>query len=174
VSDQFVIEEVPIKKYSQWASGIKKRKQKNRPGFAVPLKFKKIKSNNRLAFLISHLKLDKPDVPLLDMVCKRRGFNYTKGYQFPLNRSIKCYLCAGEATLRHHVVPLAKGGRNRRNNIVPLCHKCHCKVHPHMQKGYKKVKRERVEKPIYRPALCKPKQQIVVIPPKIVEINTIS
>ncbi len=127
--------------------------------FNLPMQFKNIKKSNRLKYLISCLRINKPDAPVCAQVARRRGFDFTKGYKFPLENTI-CYVCSSIATIRHHVRPLSKGGKNKRNNIVPLCHKCHCSVHPHMQKGYKKEDR------IARgPALVKPKQEIVVIPP---------
>jgi len=29
----------------------------------------------------------------------------------------------------HHVVPLAMNGVNRMDNVIPLCHECHLKIH---------------------------------------------
>ena len=134
--------------------------------FKLPTKFKSIKRENRLVFLKANLKLDDNNVYREELINKRKGFNYNKEYLFPL-KGIQCYICDKTAELRHHVVPLVKGGRNKISNIVPLCHKCHCSVHPHMQKGAKIIKFKLISKPIINPVLCAPKQKIVVIPPKL-------
>ena len=36
-----------------------------------------------------------------------------------------CRRCPGQATEVDHIVPLADGGTNRRENLQPLCHECH-------------------------------------------------
>lgn len=41
-----------------------------------------------------------------------------------------CFSCGGKANHRHHIIALAKGGDNRRTNIVPICGSCHAKIHP--------------------------------------------
>jgi 5-methylcytosine-specific restriction endonuclease McrA len=138
---------------------------KSNKRFRLQLKFKNISKEKRLKYLISQLKLNGCDVPDWELARKRRGFNYNKGYVFPLHENVKCYVCDGVATIRHHVLPLGKGGRNKLNNIVPLCHPCHCKVHPHMQKGAKLGKRVKILPP--KPALRKPTFDIVVIPPPV-------
>jgi 5-methylcytosine-specific restriction endonuclease McrA len=71
----------------------------------------------------------------------RAGFDRNKVDHLPLGIGTKCYCCGLAAVLRHHVVPLFNGGRNKRTNIVPLCDSCHCKVHPNM--GKSPVKREK-------------------------------
>jgi len=40
-----------------------------------------------------------------------------------------CWVCMGAAKHRHHVIPIAGGGRNRKDNLVPLCVACHHSVH---------------------------------------------
>lgn len=158
-----------INLYKKWRKSLRRRKNINTTGrtcisdtgFVLNSKLKNVHKVNRLQFLISHLRLNKPDIPVQEMINGRKGFNDNKKWALPLTKRSECYLCGGKATLRHHVIPLSKGGKNKVNNITPLCHPCHCKVHPHMQKGYKHQ-----DKPIYYPALCKPKQLIVVIPPK--------
>jgi hypothetical protein len=42
----------------------------------------------------------------------------------------KCLFCGSSERIEyHHIVPLAQGGDNRINNIVPLCQTCHLKAH---------------------------------------------
>lgn len=36
-----------------------------------------------------------------------------------------CRVCAGAASQVDHIVPLAVGGSNDRDNLQPLCHSCH-------------------------------------------------
>jgi 5-methylcytosine-specific restriction endonuclease McrA len=41
-----------------------------------------------------------------------------------------CWACeAAPPTHWHHIVPLARGGDNRFDNLVPLCRRCHHTVH---------------------------------------------
>lgn len=41
-----------------------------------------------------------------------------------------CWVCRNETSdHRHHVIPLKAGGRNRRDNLVNLCVRCHRDVH---------------------------------------------
>ena len=44
-----------------------------------------------------------------------------------------CYVCQVPAYHRHHIITLKNGGRNTKRNRIPLCKKCHVKVHPWMQ-----------------------------------------
>jgi len=32
----------------------------------------------------------------------------------------------------HHILPLSKGGRTEKSNLITLCHECHSSRHPHM------------------------------------------
>lgn len=42
----------------------------------------------------------------------------------------RCYNCGSSIDVQyHHIVPLAVGGTNSINNIVPLCYSCHSLVH---------------------------------------------
>jgi 5-methylcytosine-specific restriction endonuclease McrA len=140
----------------------KKHSSKKKNKFKSPSKFNHIKVENRLKFLISHLKENCKNVPDNVRDGRRLAFNQTKEKIFPLTSGIRCYLCGLEADIRHHVVPLKKGGTNKINNIVPLCNPCHCKVHPHMRKGFKKI-----PNPPKRSPLGKPLKMIVVILPKV-------
>ncbi len=42
-----------------------------------------------------------------------------------------CWVCDRPAAHRHHIIPLRVGGRNRRDNLVPLCVSCHREAHRH-------------------------------------------
>jgi 5-methylcytosine-specific restriction endonuclease McrA len=44
-----------------------------------------------------------------------------------------CWVCRDPSEVRHHVVQLQHGGRNRKDNIVVLCRVCHALVHPWME-----------------------------------------
>lgn len=46
-----------------------------------------------------------------------------------IRRSKKCFVCRERADVRHHIILLKNGGRNRGKNIVCLCNKCHGKIH---------------------------------------------
>lgn len=38
----------------------------------------------------------------------------------------------------HHKIPLSKGGTNSPDNLICICHECHCGEHKHMQSKNKK------------------------------------
>ena len=42
----------------------------------------------------------------------------------------KCVACGIKSTVYHHVIMIVNGGPNRKENLVPLCTKCHQEVHP--------------------------------------------
>lgn len=114
------------------------KKPKVNHSWRICHKFKCIKPTNRIAFLKSHEKVVKSERTPLEIYKTRTGFNDNKYRVFPMSQTCPCYVCGQKASVRHHVIPLGKGGRNRRNNIVPLCNVCHVKVHPHMQVGYRR------------------------------------
>jgi hypothetical protein len=140
------IDGIEIKRYSMSMTGKKLRKSLGISGrvyaaksFKVCAKFKGIKVRSRLAFLKKMAKVVKERQSLEQIKVKRDGFDQIKLHALPLSESCLCYCCMkNTATLRHHVITLANGGRNKRNNIVPLCGDCHSKVHPHMNRKPKK------------------------------------
>ena len=139
------IDGIQIVRYPMSMTGDKLKKQlgisldriyrKNQ--FKVKHTFKTIKRENRLKFLLNEIckaKRENGEISFLRLNQMRNGFNSHKISQLAMTENTKCYICTEKAVLRHHVVPLFYGGRNKRNNIVPLCNECHCKLHPHMQK----------------------------------------
>jgi 5-methylcytosine-specific restriction protein A len=67
---------------------------------------------------------------------RQRGYtrSYEKVRQAVLARQPLCVICELEgrvsvATLTHHIIPLAEGGSNRADNLLPLCEYCHSRVH---------------------------------------------
>ena len=52
----------------------------------------------------------------------------------------KCCICGNLASCMHHVKPLINGGNNNFSNLVPVCKKCHEKIHPFMKKKRQKAK----------------------------------
>lgn len=46
--------------------------------------------------------------------------------------SKKCRICGKPAYCMHHILPLCKGGDNRKSNLIPVCIECHKKIHPFM------------------------------------------
>lgn len=104
-------------------------------GMKVKAKFKGIKQKNRLSYLRKMSKKIIIKRSLDEIHDARNGFNSHKLSSLPLSEKSLCYCCVkNHAVVRHHVIQLQHGGRNRRNNIVPLCNNCHIKLHPHMQK----------------------------------------
>lgn len=45
-------------------------------------------------------------------------------------RNKPCGVCDESATERHHIIPLDKGGKNCKQNLIPLCGSCHVQIHP--------------------------------------------
>lgn len=58
----------------------------------------------------------------------------------------ECVNCGKYANIYHHIVPLAVGGTNRLSNIVPLCEKCHGKVHNRKSLSIKSLQRQGIER----------------------------
>lgn len=107
----------------------------------VSAKFRGVKRKDRLSFLRRMSKKGSAGLSLQEMKSKRSGFDHHKITHLPMTEDCNCYACPNpshinKATIRHHVVLLSRGGRNKRNNIVPLCNDCHTKLHPHMQKKH--------------------------------------
>ena len=48
----------------------------------------------------------------------------------PRGQSCWCWCCKANAKYRHHIVMLSRGGTNDPWNIVPICGKCHKRIHP--------------------------------------------
>lgn len=42
----------------------------------------------------------------------------------------QCVVCRrAKATQRHHIIPISRGGRSKKANIVPVCATCHRRIH---------------------------------------------
>lgn len=161
-ADTYTEDGVSVTRYPLSMTGRKLRRALGLTGrvyaeksFRVCAKFKGIKRDKRLAFLRKMAAKKLEFVTFAEMWAKRGQFNshnshklhkLHKLHSFPMAELMFCYCCIkNKADIRHHVIPLSQGGRNKRNNIVPLCNTCHCKVHPHMhRKNKKEVKREAV------------------------------
>lgn len=85
----------------------------------------------RIGFLRRCIEAAKREgmVEFWSMRNRRNGFDRSKFRVFPMSENCRCYCCSGVAVLRHHVKPIAYGGRNKKNNCVPLCNPCHLLVH---------------------------------------------
>ena len=133
---------VEIQRFPMSMTGKKLRKKlgiADKPIFGEPFRvarrFQKIKPEDRLGFLVREAsKSTGISLSWKELRQKRDGFNRGKVKRFGLSKATMCWCCQKEhATLRHHVRPLLKGGRNKVNNIVPLCRWCHGKIHPHLR-----------------------------------------
>lgn len=63
---------------------------------------------------------------------KLRNETNTKNFRSALEEmhGVKCLNCGTTEHIEwHHIVPLACGGTNNKENIIPLCHCCHMAVH---------------------------------------------
>lgn len=121
-------------KDGRWVKKKKHKKSKKVRNFVNPnLNLSGIPSAQRLSFLINKSKtvINKRSADNLKEV--REVFNQIKEQKFPFKRGLKCWCCKkNKATLRHHIIQLKNGGKNRGNNIVFLCEPCHVKIHPHL------------------------------------------
>ena len=48
-------------------------------------------------------------------------------------RGKNCVVCGEKADCMHHILPLSCGGRNNKGNLIPVCNRCHIKIHPFMK-----------------------------------------
>jgi hypothetical protein len=67
----------------------------------------------------------------------RKQFTESKSFSILSNKFFNilsnCFICGKESSVSHHIILLKNGGINDALNIVPLCNKCHCAIHPWMQ-----------------------------------------
>lgn len=61
---------------------------------------------------------------------KKQWDSLKKRKQYGFHHSTKCFSCDSFAEVRHHVIPLSRGGHNKMINIVNLCRPCHAEIHP--------------------------------------------
>lgn len=111
------------------------KKQIHSEPFRVAKKFRSIAPQDRLRYL---QKKESEDygirLSFRETWSMRRGFDVNKVEHLGLSAHTLCWCCQNAiAVIRHHVQPISKGGRNKVNNIVPLCNDCHKLVHPHMR-----------------------------------------
>lgn len=138
------IEGISIQRFPASMTGKKLRKKLGieenvyaKKTFKIKAKFRSIPVGARLKFLRNAEAKDYGiRLSIAELVAMRRGFDLHKIKHLGIAKGTKCWCCCNNlAVLRHHVQPLSKGGRNKANNIVPLCNDCHILVHPHMQRG---------------------------------------
>ena len=95
--------------------------------------------DDRFSLVKEYAALVLPDDPFHGPHCpkrtrrhyyKRRADGWAKGMTRP-----PCWICGNTAKHRHHVIPLSGGGRNRKDNLLPLCVLCHRGVHGGRQRG---------------------------------------
>jgi 5-methylcytosine-specific restriction endonuclease McrA len=134
---------IPVRKFPMSMTGAKLRKSMGLEAniyadhdWRLPSKFSRIPKAARLEYLITE-SLKETGVSLSADECRqmRQGFEHRKHSLFPMSRTCPCYSCEGTARVRHHVVPISGGGRNKRNNVVPICDGCHALIHPNMSRG---------------------------------------
>ena len=66
-------------------------------------------------------------------VDSRNKFNRLRIELMPGIKGRDCIVCSDPAEHRHHIIALGCGGANHRDNLAPLCGKCHAEIHPHLQ-----------------------------------------
>jgi 5-methylcytosine-specific restriction endonuclease McrA len=103
--------------------------------FRLCAKFRAIKRNRRMHYLKKMAEKVIISRTLEEIKQFRAGFDQNKIRHLSLTEKSNCFTCSNVATLRHHVIQLQNGGRNKRNNIVPLCSRCHGNIHPHLNRS---------------------------------------
>jgi len=58
----------------------------------------------------------------------RIAFDKIKNYLYKINKKT-CICCEAKAEVRHHVIPIMRGGDNFSKNITYLCNNCHAEIH---------------------------------------------
>jgi len=79
------------------------------------------------------LRVSKPRIRFDRSADKHRPSPSKRGYgkkwqklrRIVLSQNPECAMCGAPATHVDHIVPLADGGTNDRENLQPLCHSCH-------------------------------------------------
>lgn len=95
-------------------------------GYKQSLKLKHVK---RLAQVEVEFKNQRQRVE------RRKEFDKVKKYRHSLKTHEPCFVCLGEANVRHHLIQLKNGGINCKKNIVSLCNDCHEEIHPWLKLG---------------------------------------
>lgn len=81
----------------------------------------------------------EPRLSLLVEFAKRKAWRLTSYRQMrPLSLGMRrgvspCFVCSRPGHIRHHVIQVQHGGRNKGSNLVRLCKECHDQIHPWMQ-----------------------------------------
>lgn len=71
-------------------------------------------------------------------VTKIRRMNYTEDWnticrEVKQRDEYKCKICGGTEELEvHHIIPLSRGGTNKKTNLITLCIKHHKARHKHL------------------------------------------
>lgn len=86
----------------------------------------KLSSSERMIHLKQCLKYGEW-VSDYDAKRVRWEFRKLKERLCPLKKA-KCFTCGAKAEHRHHILPISRGGKNTKNNLVPLCIVCHNKL----------------------------------------------
>lgn len=103
------------------------RKAKN--VYHLYFELEKISTSERFNFL-SQSQEKGSRIPNGLLKQRRKEFDKNKKSLLSLRKSI-CYVCESNNDLvRHHVIPLHRGGSNSPKNLVPLCNNCHERLHP--------------------------------------------
>lgn len=90
----------------------------------------------RLILLFELSSLIPSDPPESSREERRAEFMEDEGFKVLLK--CPCWVCRKPATQRHHLIQLQNGGRNVKENVIPICTECHSEVHPWMKPEEKK------------------------------------
>lgn len=41
----------------------------------------------------------------------------------------RCAVCSAPRPVIHHILPRGSGGLDTLDNVIPLCHRCHGRIH---------------------------------------------
>lgn len=93
-----------------------------------------------------------PNKRTLQSLRRRFIISHVHNKKYPL--ASYCWACdyekdSGEYFMvRHHIIPLSRGGSNRRVNIITVCSRCHATIHPWLKDTVSKWMSQEMEKRI--------------------------
>ena len=81
----------------------------------------------------------KKSSEILDELChlsfitinQKTPYTKRRGKKHPILK--KCWVCKEKAFYQHHIIQIKNGGYDSGINRIPICKKCHTKIHPHLK-----------------------------------------
>jgi len=63
----------------------------------------------------------------------QKQYLYKRLRKHPVINLVPCWVCLDNpAYCMHHIIQLYHGGYNTKENLIPICDKCHAEIHSHL------------------------------------------